>query len=213
VSSADPATNGPRARGTAVAAVVVGLATAATGLLTGWIWSQVAPHFALTKVSGGYIYADSEPEQGIAGDGWFLIIGAAAGILLGSLAWLLARRWRGPAVLVALTLGSLGAAWIGYVLGHHIDLAHLEAVARAAPVNARVRGSLSLRVTGFQLSHPWRPRLDGVLAAQALFACFTYVCCAGWSRFATLRGPDPEDLLTDQVELSSARGVPAARLP
>ena len=37
---------------------------------------------------------------------------------------------------------------------------------------------------------PW-VRINGVLAAQALAAAFVYTCCAGWSRFASLRGPDP----------------------
>jgi hypothetical protein len=37
---------------------------------------------------------------------------------------------------------------------------------------------------------PW-VRVNGVLAGQALAAAFVYTCCAGWSRFASLRGPDP----------------------
>jgi hypothetical protein len=193
VSSADTPVRGAGARGTAVAALVIAILAAATGLAVGRIWAAVAPHFAVLKVDGGLVYADPEPEQGIAAEGWFLIIGAATGILLAVGAWTIGRRWRGPTVLVALTAGCLAASWIGYLLGHRLGLSHLQELARAAPLNTRLQASLALRVTSMRLSQPWIPRLNGVLAGQALFACLAYLSFAGWSRYRSLRGPDPQE--------------------
>jgi hypothetical protein len=177
---------------TLVAGGVIAVIVAASGFPLGWLWSQLAPRIPLIKVDGGYVYATEEPEQVFAGDGWFVILGAAAGIVFGVLIWLLAKRWRGVVTLLAATLGALGAAWLAYWFGPHLDLAHLKQLAQQAQINSTVQAPLGLRITSFNTDHPWTPKLNGVLAIQALFTAFTLLCCAGWSKYASLRGPDPE---------------------
>lgn len=178
---------------TLIAGAVIAVLVAASGFPIGWLWSHLAPRIPLIKVDGGYVYASEEPEQVFAGDGWFIILGAAAGIVLAVLVWLLGKRWRGVITLVAATVGALGAAWIAYWFGPHLDLAHLRDLAQHAPLNATVQAPLGLRITSFNPDHlwTWRPKLNGVLAIQALFTAFTLLCCAGWSKYSSLRGPDP----------------------
>jgi hypothetical protein len=176
----------------AVVALVTGIVVAALGIPLGWLWAAVAPRIPVVRVDGGFTYADAEPEQAVGADGWFLLLGAAAGIVLAILVWLLLRRWRGPLMAVFLVLGSFGSAWLAWWAGRHVGLAEFEQLRASATVGTRLLAPLGLRSTDFAAANPWRPALTGVLAVQALAAAFTYTCCAGWSRFSSLRGPDPE---------------------
>lgn len=177
---------------TLLVAVVVAAVVAATGLFTGWLWATVSPRLAVVKGGdGSFYYADAEPEQAVAADGWFLIIGIVAGIVFAVLAWALLRRYRGSLVLVALVVGALGAAWLAWWWGVRLGHAEFVAARAAAQVGARVDAPLTLRITDLDRADPWRPVLTGVVAVPALATAFTYACLAGWSRFASLRGPDP----------------------
>jgi hypothetical protein len=179
------------------------LVVAASGFGLGWLWTVLSPRVALIKVEGGFAYADAEPEQALAADGWFLLLGAAAGVLFALLAWIL-RRHRGPAMLLALALGSLGAAWIAWWFGIHIGLAELNAARDAAPIGARVQAPLGLRITDLDRHSAWQPLLTGVVAIQALAAVFCYTALAGFSRYPSLRGPDPAPEWTDYALYDSA---------
>lgn len=173
-----------------VTPVAVAVVVAASGFGLGRLWTELSPRIVLIKVQGGYIYADSEPEQALAADGWFLLLGAAAGVAFALLAWAL-RRHRGPVMLVALALGSLGAAWLAWWFGIHLGLAELNAARDAAPIGARLEAPLGLRITDLDRRAAWQPLLTGVVAVQALVAVFCYTSLAGFSRFPSLRGPDP----------------------
>src|SRR5690348_5082319 len=97
--------------GIARAAVLVALGIGVLGVAVGWLWAEIAPGLQVIKSDRGFLYADAEPEQPIAGDGLFLFLGVGLGILLAVLVWVLLRRYRGAAMLVALSVGSLvGAA-------------------------------------------------------------------------------------------------------
>jgi len=170
--------------------VLVTLVVAASGFALGWLWTTLSPRVALIKVEGGFVYADAEPEQALAADGWFLLLGLGAGLLFALLAWLL-RAHRGPAMLFALAVGSLGAAWIAWWFGIHIGLAELNAARDAAPIGARLQAPLGLRITDLDRHSAWQPLLTGVVAVQALAAVFCYTAFAGFSRYPSLRGPDP----------------------
>jgi len=170
--------------------VLVTLVVAASGFALGWLWNALSPRVALFKVEGGFVYAEAEPEQALAADGWFLILGAAAGVLFAALAWTL-RVHRGPVMLLALTVGSLGAAWIAWWFGIHIGLAELNAARDAAPIGARVQAPIGLRITDLDRHSAWQPLLTGVVAVQALAAAFCYTAFAGFSRYPSLRGHDP----------------------
>lgn len=172
-------------------AVLTGVVIAALGAPLGWLWAALAPRIPIVRVDGGFTYAESEPEQVVAADGWFMLIGAAAGILIAIAVWVLLRRWRGPFMALGLVLGSLGAAWLAWFAGRHVGLAEFERLRASATVGTRMLAPLGLRSTDFLAAHAWRPWLSGVMAVQALAAAFAYTCCAGWSRYASLRGPDP----------------------
>ena len=172
-------------------AALVGVVVAALGVPLGWLWAALAPRIPIVRVEGGFTYAQSEPEQVVAADGWFMLLGAAAGIVLAVAVWLLLRRWRGPVMAIGLVLGSLGSAWLAWWAGRHVGLAEFERARGTVAVGTRLLAPLGLRTTDFLAAHPWDPRLTGVMAVQALAAAFVYTCCAGWSRYASLRGPDP----------------------
>jgi hypothetical protein len=189
-SSTAPARTGGRI-GTIVAAVAGGAVVAASGLLLGWLWAEVAPRIPVTRVENGFVYADAEPEQAIAADGWFAILGTLAGVAFAVLAWLLLRRYRGVAMLVGLALGSLVAASLALWLGHKIGFDQFTAARAHAAIGDRVNAPLDLRVTSLDADRWWIPKLTGVAAVQALVATFVYTCLAGFSSYSTLRGPDP----------------------
>ncbi|MFC7479556.1 DUF2567 domain-containing protein [Luedemannella flava] len=113
--------------------VLTGVVVAAFGAPLGWLWAALAPRIPIVRVDGGFTYADAEPEQVIAADGWFMLLGAGAGILLAVIVWLALRRWRGPVLLAGLVLGSLGSAWLAWYVGRHIGLAEFERLREARP--------------------------------------------------------------------------------
>jgi hypothetical protein len=169
-------------------AVAVALSVAGVGI--GWLWAEVAPRLAVIKAEQGFLYADSEPEQAVAGDGWFAIIGAVAGLLFAVLAWYLLRRYRGVAMLVGLTLGSLVGAVLAWWVGYKIGLAQFDQARQTAAIGARLQAPLGLRITGLSKDHPWTPIPSGVAAMQALVAAAVYTVFAGFSSHSDLRG-DP----------------------
>jgi hypothetical protein len=178
--------------GTVVAAVIAAIVVGASGFPLGWLWAQLAPRVAIIKVEAGFIYADAEPEEAVAADGWFVILGAGAGVVFAVLAWTLLRRQRGIAVMVGLALGSLLAATVAWWLGRRIGLSEFEAAQAAAKVGDHLQAPLRLRTTALDPDPWWLPEPTGVAAVQALVAVFIYTCFAGFSSYANLRGPDPQ---------------------
>jgi hypothetical protein len=171
---------------TAALAVAVLVAVAGAGI--GWLWAALAPRIAVIKAEQGFLYADSEPEQAVAGDGWFAILGAVAGLLFAVLAWYLLRRYRGPAILVGLTLGSLVGAVLAWWVGYKIGLAQFDQARGVAAIGARLNAPLGLRITDLNKDHLWTPMPSGVAAIQALVAAAVYTIFAGFSAYQDLRG-------------------------
>jgi hypothetical protein len=177
--------------GTLVAAVSTGVVVAGVGPLVGWLWAELSPRVPIIKVEEGFVYAVAEPEQAVAADGWFAILGSAAGVIFAVLAWVVLRRYRGVMVLAALAVGSLVAAALALWMGHKIGAADFAAIRDAAAVGDRLEAPLSLRVTNMDADRWWLPKPTGVAAVQALVAVFTYTCLAGFSSHADLRGRTP----------------------
>ena len=176
---------------TVVAALVVGLVVAALGVPYGLLWSFVAPDIPVVKVEGGVAPAEPAPEQMVAGDGWFAILGLLVGVVAALLAWWLARRYRGPAMLAGLALGTVVAGVLAAWIGQKVGLAGYErAVAAAAP------GTSLTHPPDLRIAEPGRwlgvvPKATGVHLVAALAAVVTYTLLAGWSRYPALR-PEPE---------------------
>jgi len=175
----------------ALAAFGVLVVVAGLGWPLGLLWTAVAPRVPVRKEGGALYYGTSEPEQIMAGDGWFALLGVVIGIALAVLVWVLLRRGRGPLQMIALVLGCLAAASIAYYVGHKIGADAFERLRATTPDGVVFDGPLRLNITRQKAGHLWPARPDGVLALQAGAAALAYTCLAGWSRFASLRGPDP----------------------
>jgi len=181
--------------------VVVVLAAVALGVATGQVWRLVAPRVPIVKLERGFAYAEGQPEQPVAADGWFGLLGLIAGVLAAVMAWRVLRHRRGVVVLSALVLGSLVGGWLGWWLGVGLETASFEARAAAAPGGATLDAPLSLRATGVDREHPWpfelngwhvTPKATGVMVAQALAAAFTYTVLAAFATDPELRPNPPE---------------------
>lgn len=189
----NPATPSRRRLLDAVAPVALAVVVAAFGPVLGWIWAAVAPRIEIIKTDGGFLYAHEEPEEAIAADGWFAILGAAAGLVFAVLAWVVLRRYRGVGVLLALVVGSLAAAVLAWRVGDTIGYAEFARAREVAAEGAHLYAPLGLRITdvtgdGLGLLQP-----TGVVAVQALVAAFVYTVLAGFSSYPDLRSPDPAE--------------------
>ena len=200
-----PRPGGRRRLGTVV--VVAGLIAVALGVAAGQVWRLVAPRVPIVKLERGFAYADGQPEQAVAADGWFGLLGIVAGVLAAVMAWQVLRHRRGVAVLTALVVGSLLGGWFGWWLGARLESAAFEARAAATPVGATLDAPLSLRVTNVDREHPWpvgirdqrvTPNTTGVIVAQALAAAFTYTVLAAFAVDPDLR-PNPPELSDEQL--------------
>lgn len=124
--------------------VLVALAVAVLGLLLGLAWFYLAPKIPLYSDGKAVYLRDSEGEQSIAGDGWFALLGAAFGVVTAVGVAFRCRRG-GIAVVLGLAagglLGSLLAWRFGIWLGPNQDV--LE---RAKEVGAGKTFSAPLRL-------------------------------------------------------------------
>lgn len=127
---------GEEVRDGLVAAAVMLLVAAPVGLL----WAALAPRVDVV-VSGDRVdLADKGSAAFIAGDGFFLLAVALAGVVGGLTAWRLARQ-PGPGVVLGLALGGLAAAYVAMVVGQQVG----SDVVQAA-VDGDVQGALELNL-------------------------------------------------------------------
>jgi len=158
---------------------------AAAGAPLGLLWHAVAPTVPVKVTADGAVLGSSQPEQFIAADGWFSLLGLAFGVLAAVLLWVLARRHRGPAHLLAVVVGGCGAGLLAWQVGRHIGLAHYQHLLDTAPEGATFGKPPDLRATTLKLGR--LPLVRGDVLTPALGAAITYTLLAGWSRFPTLR--------------------------
>ncbi len=184
---ADSSAPRPSRRGELSSALVVAGAVAVSGLLLGFVWYLVAPSLPLRKVDKGMAYISPSPEQPVAADGWFVLLGLGLGIAAAILVWMMFTRTRGPIQLVGLTLGALAAGYLAWLLAVHLpnDYAHRVNQARLNDIVDRpaqlqstnspvcIRGCVSVR--------------SGELWVPAFGAVVAYALMAGWSRWPNLR--------------------------
>lgn len=175
-----------------VAAVV-----AVLGFGLGWLWYVIAPPLPVRKVEGGYTYTEPDPEQPIAGDGWFAILAMAFGILLTLVVWAILRKARGPLQLTGLVLGALAAGVIAIKLGESLEKAKYDAAMKAAAIEQVVDSPA--KITVVKRFHGWP--YAGIVYLPALGSALSYAVLAGWSRWPGLR-PEPEE--DDDEEFSSS---------
>jgi hypothetical protein len=177
--------------------LVIAIGVAALGVPFGLVWAWLAPDVPVLVTARGPVFAEPQPEQPVAADGWFAFLAVPVGILAAVGGWLVARRMRGaPAAvgapgLVAVTIGAIGAALLAWWLGRHVGLSDYRETLAAAEAGVQLDRPPDLRagIVGW-----WPPRVLGVLLVPALAAAATYTLLAAWSPYPTLRRDEPLDL-------------------
>lgn len=110
--------------------IAVLVAVALLGLPLGWLWSALAPP-ELVRTGGGdtATSAVSQSEHRFDALAVFVLLGLAAGVLTGAVVWLF-REHRGPVLVIAATVGALGAAWLALGTGQLLTADDVVAVAQ-----------------------------------------------------------------------------------
>ncbi|MET8084369.1 DUF2567 domain-containing protein [Micromonospora sp. NPDC005237] len=176
-----------------VLGVVLALAVLGGGL--GLLWAVLAPDTPVLKTAEGAIYAEPQPEQPIAADGWFSLLGLAFGVLAALALWFLLRRQRGPVGLLGVVLGTLAAAPVAWQVGRRVGLATFDRLLDTAPAGQAFTKPADLRAGGIDWLFGVLPVPHGNLLLPAFGAAVTYTLLAGWSRWPGLRPePDPTAL-------------------
>jgi hypothetical protein len=111
-------------RPTLVAAGLTAVVLAVAGGPLGLLWHAVAPAVPVLNVGDRRIVVnDPSPEQYIASDGWFTILGFAFGLAAAIVAWMVLRRHRGPWLVAGVTAGTLAGALVAWQAGRLVGLA------------------------------------------------------------------------------------------
>ena len=155
-----------------LAAFVLALTVAASGLITGALWAWIGPHVPVLMTSSGPILAEYYGESAFGSQVTFGALGLGIGTLLGPITYLLRRR-RGPIVLVGLALGCLAAAWISWKVGAWVGRDHYKDLLQHAAAGRKFPMPVKLDATGLIFLEP-------------LMAVLGYVVVAAWSRSADL---------------------------
>ncbi|MEV2241345.1 DUF2567 domain-containing protein [Micromonospora sp. NPDC049891] len=211
--AAVPTTGRPGGPGRVVAfgaatVLVMGL----LGAPLGWLWAAIAPATPVIKSGDGAVYGQAQPEQPIAADGWFSLLGLVFGVLAALAVWFLLRRYRGPVGLVVAAAGGLAAALVAWQLGRRVGLSGYQRLLETAPDGTRFSKPADLRAGGIELFLGVLPVPYGNVLLPAFAAAVTYTLLAGWSRWPSLR-PEPEPDLAWLAAQPPAAPKPAGPEP
>ncbi len=188
---ADPQTRvDPPRRTLAVGGAAV-LCLTLLGVPLGLLWAVISPATPVIKTDNGAVYGQPQPEQPVAADGWFSLLGLAFGVLAGLALWFVLRRRRGPVGLFVVVLGALAAAVVAWQVGRRVGLSTYERLLETAPAGTAFTKPADLRAGGIDLFLGVLPVPHGNLLLPAFGAAVTYTLLAGWSRWPSLR-PEPE---------------------
>ncbi|MGX6604886.1 hypothetical protein ACWKSP_22565 [Micromonosporaceae bacterium Da 78-11] len=144
----------------------------------GLLWAWVAPSVPVVDAGqSGILVNDPSPEEYIAADGWFTLLGLVFGLLVAIAAWLVLRRDRGPFLLLGVIVGTLGAGylvapWAGELIGRS-DYRHWQETA--------TQGATYLA--------PPEVHSLGPMLVPAFAAAIVLTLLAGWSNDPDLEEP------------------------
>jgi hypothetical protein len=99
-------------RRTLIVTVSVALGIFVLGVPFGVLWHTLAPGTPAIALGGKILINDPSPEEFIAADGWFTLLGLGFGLVVALAAWFALRRDRGPFLLLGIVVGLLGAGYI-----------------------------------------------------------------------------------------------------
>jgi len=163
----------------------IAMLAVACGPVLGTLWWLLAPRIVYVVRRGGVYTAPESPSDWFGVDGWFLVLGTAAGLLLGCVAY---WRWRDRpvAAVLGLAAGCLGMAalawWVGHVLGPDA-----------------LKAQLAAAHTGDRLQRPLDLTAFGVLVAPATAAVAIYgaLVLAGRTTEPPVPGPIEPEVVPD----------------
>ena len=127
----------------ALEVVAVLAAFAAVGAGLGWLWFQAWPQPIGTVYSHQWFADEEGLREVFDATAWYVVLGAAGGVLLGGLAALVCRR-SPVATLVAVVAGSALAAWVMHAVGLAVSPPDPQTLAQTAADETRLPGRLSL---------------------------------------------------------------------
>jgi hypothetical protein len=165
-------------RRTLLVTVLSAVVALALGGPLGLLWVWLAPSVPVIDAGpNGIVVNDPSPEEYIAADGWFTVLGLGFGLLVAIVAWLVLRRDRGPFLLLGVVAGTLGAGylvapWVGGTIGRS-DYRHWQETA--------VQGATYLA--------PPEVHSVGPMLVPAFAAAIVLTLLAGWSNDPELDHP------------------------
>ena len=157
----------------ALAALIIAVA----GVALGVVWHFISPTVpVLDAGQNGIVVNDPSPEEYVAADGWFTIIGFVFGLVAAVVAWMVVRRDRGPGLLLGVTIGALTAALVAWQVGRRIGLGAYERWRDTATAGATFHAPPDLHT-------------HGALLVPAFAAVIVTTLLAGWSNDPDLERP------------------------
>jgi hypothetical protein len=136
--------------------------TVLVGAPVGLLWAALAPRVTVEVIGEDVQVLGAYRDGFIAVDAWFFAAVVVAGLVGGVLAWWLGAA-HGPAVVLGLVVGGLGAAWIAGRVGGEVDPVTVEQLLESG-VQGRRELAVRLRSTSALLGWP----LASLLAFLAL---------------------------------------------
>ena len=157
-------------------AVQAAVAVAVAGAPLGVLWRYLAPTVPMVRVTGGVVVNDPSPEEFIAAEAWFTMLGLAFGLVVAIVAWLVLRRHRGPGLVAGVTVGTLAASVLAWQLGRRMGLGAYYAWRETATAGATFAAPPDLHAYG-------------TLLVPAFAAAIVLTLLAGWSNDPDLDRP------------------------
>ena len=128
------------------------LACAVAGVLAGIVWEWVWTPPSGIAYQGRWVLDEDGLPHEFSGTGWYVVVAASAGLLLG-LATAVAARDREVLRLAALAVGAVLAGWVMFHVGHALGPPDPARLARGADDLTAIPGDL--RVGGAELHERW----------------------------------------------------------
>jgi hypothetical protein len=146
---------------------ILGTALSGIGLgaVMGVLWWWIAPTEQWVKVDGGLGAAELTSPTWFAADGWFLVLGLCAGLVLAGGSWIWART-QPVALVVGLVVGAALLSVVAWAVGGVLGPPDPNTVAAAVAVGSTVDGSLGLRAMGVLAA----PMVSALALASLLLA-------------------------------------------
>jgi hypothetical protein len=134
-----------RLRRALLALIATVAASVLLGLLTGLIWSALAPRALLVVQGRGVAYVlNTETDAFIVADAWFCLLTAIAGLICGLVGYLVAVHRYGALPLAGLLLGGVAGSWLAMWIGQQQGLARFRLQLVTSPAGTRLREPLVL---------------------------------------------------------------------